>query len=200
MNRMDERKQTGASMARSAGEAHRKIDDQMADEDEMDTGKGFGGAGDATTPARARADEAPIARGRVSREADDPEHQAEEESTNASLARAPSGTKRAETKYMAESHSEELGERGTVRGGREITKKKVDADHVIGDGGEMQAKTAEGYADMASAKANRKEAMEPEREMQEQVAMGGHMGKEPNVAHKNTMGHGERETIAKHTI
>lgn len=164
MNRSDERKQTGASLARNATEARRK--------------------------------ESAIGGEHVSREHDDPERDVEEEGEDASMARNPAGTRRAEAREMKEDHEEEEGERGTVRGGREIKRERVEADHVIGTGGEIETSSAEGMSDMASAKANRKEAMEPEREEQEKAAM----GRERTVAHKNTIGHGERETIAKHTI
>ena len=67
---------------------------------------------------------------------------------------------------------------------------------VMGSGGGVSVKGAEGTSDMASAGANRKEAMEPEREANEKAAM----GREREVPTKNVMGHGERETKAHHTI
>jgi hypothetical protein len=104
--------------------------------------------------------------------------------------------KRAQARKQAEDREEQLGEHKHVSGGRGIKHVSVDADHVIGDGGEIGTSSAEGFADSASSKANRKEAMEPEREENEKAAM----GRERSVPTKNTMGHGERETIAKHTI
>lgn len=161
MNRNDERKETGAGMARS--------------------------------PAAAREAEAPMAKEHVSKEADDPMgHESEDSSMARSRGAAHAGAER----HEREERSEELGERGTVKSGRGITHRSVEADHVIGEGGDKSAAGAEGEPDMASAKANRKEAMEPEREMNEKAAM----GKERSVPTKNTMGHGERETVAKHTI
>lgn len=121
MNRSDERKETGAGMARTRGEAH----------------------------------------------------QDEESETHETVAGA-----------------------NEVKGGRGIMHETVDAEHVMGTGGPVGTHSAEGESDMASSKANRKEGMEPEREENEQAAV----GKERTVAHKNTMGHGERETISKHTI
>lgn len=165
MNRSDERKETGASMARSPGEARR---DEEADVTEH-----------------------------VSREHDDPMKGSEGE--DSSMARTRAGAKRgAEAHEKYERHEEE-GEHKEVRGGRGIMHEKVDADHVMGKGGAVGVESAEGEADMASSKANRKEAMEPEREANEQAAMGGRH-REPSVPTKNTMGHGERETVAKHTI
>ena len=198
MNRNDERKMVDRPPGRMGNRA--KLDDSMADEDEMDTGKGSGIAGVASTPGAARRDEMPISREKVHREAGRKMDHTEDEGEIDSLASSPAGTRRGEAEHMRRAHEEELGERGTVRGGREIMHEQVEADHVIGDGGKVGVKSAEGYADMASAKANRKEADEPEREMNEQAAMGGRMGKEPSVPHKHTMSHGERETVAKHTI
>jgi len=156
-----------------------------------------GGAGTARSPEAARRDEEPHATEHVSKEHDSEHmHNPEEEGLNASEERSPAGTRRAESGFMHKAHEEELGERGTVRGGRGIKHEHVDAEHVIGTGGSVETASAEGETDMASAKANRKEAMEPEREENEQAAM----GRERTVAHKNTIGHGERETVAHHTI
>lgn len=114
----------------------------------------------------------------------------------AGLAGAPSGTRAAQSQHMTESHNERRGEK-TVKGGRGTMKSgSVDADHVIGDGGAIRTAGAEGFSDMASSKANRKEAGEPEREANEQAAM----GRERSVPSKNTMGWGERETVGKNTI
>jgi hypothetical protein len=131
----------------------------------------------------------------VSREAREPHRGMTGGEPGAGDAAAPSGTRRAEGRHIKASEDEQLGER-TVKGGREIKKGSVEADHVIGEGGRVGTKSAEGMSDMASAQANRKEAMEPEREMSEKAAM----GRERSVPTKNVMGHGERETIAKHTI
>jgi hypothetical protein len=135
--------------------------------------------------------------GRVSKEHDDPERQVEEEGAeDASMARSPAAARKAEAREMKDEHEEEGHDRDVVRGGREIKRESVEADHVIGTGGKVGTSSAEGEPDMASAKANRKEAMEPEREEQEKAAM----GRERTVAHKNTISWGERETVAKHTI
>ena len=84
----------------------------------------------------------------------------------------------------------------SVSSGHGIGKKSVDADHVIGAGGALKVATAEGESDTASAKANRHEAMEPQRERDEKAAIGGAR----EVPAKNIMGHGERPTIGRHTI
>jgi hypothetical protein len=155
------------------------------------------GAGVARSPGAARADEDRISKGRVSREKDDPERQVEEEGEDASQARSRGAAHADEAREMREEHAEE-GKRGkdTVSGGRGIMRETVEADHVIGEGGKIGVKSAEGESDMASAGANRKEAGEPEREQNEKAAM----GRERSVPHKNAMAHGERETVAKHTI
>jgi hypothetical protein len=163
MNRSDERKETGAGMARS--------------------------------PGAARRDEESIAHEHVSKEADD-EVEPRNEGEDSSMARSRSAAKSGAEGHERYEHRSELGERGTVRGGREIKREHVDADHVMGKGGGVGVSTAEGEPDMASGKANRKEADEPEREEQEKAAM----GRERSVAHKNTISWGERETVAKHTI
>lgn len=83
-----------------------------------------------------------------------------------------------------------------ISGGRGIMRETVEAENVMGDGGKIGVKSAEGESDMASAKANRKEAGEPERESNEKAAM----GRERSVPTKNTMGWGERETKSCHTV
>ena len=146
-------------------------------------------AGMARTPAAARRDEEKDDVEHVSREADDREGPAEGEMS--SMARTPAGARRGAEQHREYEDRAQRGDRDVVRGGQ--------ADHVFGPGaetGEFGTATAEGMADMASGKANRKEAGEPEREANEKAAM----GRERTPAHKNTMGHGERETIAKHTI
>ncbi len=172
----------------------------MTRDDERRQTKGGLGASMARSPGAARHDEESHVTEHVSREADDAEHQAEEKGEDSSMARSRSAAhagaerhERGEREEEAEGKSKHSHE---VRGGRGIMREHVDADHVMGTGGEVETKSAEGEADMASAKANRKEAMEPEREENEQAAM----GRERTVAHKNTMGHGERETVACHTI
>jgi hypothetical protein len=162
MNRSDERKQTGASLARSPSEARRR--------------------------------EEPIADEKVSSEPDDAMD--EHESEDSSMARTPAAAKRGAVRHEHEERSIEGKHHDSVSGGREIMHESVDADHVIGVGGRVGTASAEGEPDMASAKANRKEAGEPEREENEKAAM----GKERSVAAKNVIGHGERETVAKHTI
>jgi hypothetical protein len=83
-----------------------------------------------------------------------------------------------------------------ISGGREIKHETVEADNVMGTGGDVGVSSAEGESDMASSKANRKEAGEPERERNEEAAM----GRERSVPYKNVMGHGERETKSEHTV
>lgn len=95
----------------------------------------------------------------------------------------------------SEAHGKVAGD-NEISGGRGIMRETVEAENVIGDGGKIGVKSAEGETDMASAKANRKEADEPERESNEKAAM----GRDRSVPHKNTMGHGERETKSCHTI
>lgn len=163
MNRTDERKMTGASMARSPGAARRDEESHVTghvskEHDERDGAESTSeGSAMARSPGKARSDQARVQR---------------EESTD-----------------MKDTHDE-------VRSGRGIKREHVDADHVMGTGGGIATASAEGEPDMASSKANRKEAMEPEREAQEKSAIGG----ERSVPHKHTMSHGERETVAKHTI
>lgn len=163
MNRSDERKMTGAGLARSPaaakGEENKRASEHVSHEhDERDGAKGSG--------------------------------------EGAAMSRSPSRAKAAEGRAQSEEKSEmHTGKSEEVSGGRGIKKGSVDADHVIGDGGSIGTSSAEGFADMASAGANRKEAGEPERENAEKAAM----GRERSVAHKNTMGHGERETKAHHT-
>jgi hypothetical protein len=98
-------------------------------------------------------------------------------------------------------HTDDASQKGesrddAVHGGRGIMHESVEAENVIGTGGDVGVASAEGESDMASGKANRKEAMEPEREENEKAAM----GRDRTVAHKNTMSHGERETVGRHTI
>lgn len=139
--------------------------------------------------------------GHVAHERDDREDQEEEHGEDASMARSPAAARKAEAREMKEEHEEEGHERhDEVKGGREIMHESVEADHVMGEGGRIGTKSAEGMPDMASSKANRKEAEEPEREANEKAAMGGGRDREPSVPTKNTIGWGERETIARHTI
>lgn len=148
----------------------------------------------ARSGTEARKREAPHATEHVSREADDPMD--EHESEDSSMARTAAGARRGAERHEREERAEEKEGPHEVKGGREIMHESVDADHVIGAGGKVGTYSAEGEPDMASAKANRKEAMEPEREENEKAAM----GRERSVPAKNHMGWGERETIAKHTI
>lgn len=83
-----------------------------------------------------------------------------------------------------------------ISGGREIMHESVEAENVMGSGGKVGVSSAEGDSDMASSKANRKEAGEPERESNEKAAM----GRDRSVPTKNTMGWGERETKSCHTV
>jgi len=83
-----------------------------------------------------------------------------------------------------------------ISGGRGIMRESVEAENVMGDGGKIGVSSAEGETDMASGKANRKEAGEPEREENEKAAI----GRDRSVPTKNTMGWGERETKSEHTI
>ncbi len=168
----------------------------MTRDDERRQTKSGLGASMARSPGAARKDEEPHVTEHVSREHDEPEpeHEGEDSSMARSRGAAHRGAEEHEREERAIEH--EGAAKHEVRGGRGIMREHVDADHVIGTGGEVETKSAEGEPDMASAKANRKEAMEPEREENEQAAM----GRERTIAHKNTMGHGERETVAKHTI
>ena len=83
-----------------------------------------------------------------------------------------------------------------ISGGRGIMHESVEAENVIGSGGKIGVKSADLESDMASSKANRKEADEPERERNEEAAI----GRAPSVPTKNTMGWGERETKSCHTV
>lgn len=125
--------------------------------------------------------------GKVSREADDPEGR---EGEGASMARSPAAAKRGEA---ADPHEPSRGSESKTSAQKT---RHIDADHVIGDGGGKGSPDADTFSDMASSGANRKEAGEPEREVAEQAAM----GRDRATPHKNVMGHGERETVAKHTI
>lgn len=155
---------------------------------------GLGGSM-ARSPAAARAAEKEHVTTKVSHEHDEREG-AEGSGEGAGMARSPHGTRGDTERDQAKQHHEMHEDREEVSGGRGIKHVSVDADHVIGDGGAIGNYSAEGEPDMASAGANRKEAMEPERERNEKAAI----GREREVAHKNTMGHGERETKACHTI
>lgn len=142
-----------------------------------------------------RSDQRREMKGGVSDEKDDPI--GHEEGEDSSMARSRGAAHAgAETHAREEKSIERSRGDDEVRGGKGIERSTVDADHVIGAGGPVGTKSAEGDTDMASAKANRKEAMEPEREDNEKAAM----GRERTVPTKNTMGHGQRETVGKHTI
>lgn len=162
MNRSDNRKEMGASLARTPAEAREKEDD--------------------------------VGEERVSKEHDDPIDK--EEGEDSSMARSRGAAHAGAERHEREERAEQRGEHDVVKSGRGIKHESVEADHVMGSGGKVGTASAEGEPDMASAKANRKEAMEPEREDNEKAAM----GRERTVPTKNTMGHGERETVAKHTI
>jgi hypothetical protein len=123
---------------------------------------------------------------KVSSEKDDPMGH---EGMGASMARSPAAAHRGEA---GDPHEPARG-KDSVSNAQHA--REVDADHVIG-GGAGKSADADTFSDMASAGANRKEAGEPERENAEQAAM----GRDRAVAHKNTMSHGERPTVAKHTI
>ena len=160
--------------------------------------KGDEGASNSGVGAAKRA-EASHTRGGVSHEHDDKISRSDQggKAGEGSSMSGVGGARSAQSRKQEADRDEQLGEhKGGVRGGREIKRETVDADHVIGDGGAIGTHAAEGMSDMASSKANRKEAMEPEREDQEKAAM----GRERTVPSKNTMGHGERETVARHTI
>jgi hypothetical protein len=141
-----------------------------------------------------RSDERKELHGGVSKEADDPIDK--DEGEDSSMARSRGAAHAGAEKHEREERAQEEGEHHEVKGGRGIMHETVEADHVIGTGGKVGVKSAEGESDMASAKANRKEADEPERERNEEAAM----GRERTVPHKNTISWGERETVAKHTI
>ncbi len=142
----------------------------------------------------AKSREAGVGSERVSREHDDPIDKPEGE--DSSMARTRGAAHAGAERHMREETRMQEGDHDEVTSGRGIKHVSVDADHVMGTGGAVGTSSAEGEPDMASAKANRKEAMEPEREEQEKEAI----GRERSVPTKNTMGHGERETVARHTI
>jgi hypothetical protein len=152
------------------------------------------GSSMARSGTAARRDQEKNVEEHVSKEHDEPIGGKDDEGS--SMARSPSGTRSTQGRAQREQEDAGEGEHHEVRGGRGIMHETVEADHVIGDGGKIGVKSAEGESDMASSKANRKEAMEPEREENEQAAM----GRERSVPAKHVIGHGERETIAKHTI
>lgn len=152
------------------------------------------GAGVARSPAAARGEESKHATGHVSGEHDS--KIGGQSSEGSSMSGSVSSVRSTQDKAQSQQRESQRGDHDEVTGGRGIKKGSVDADHVIGDGGKIGTSSAEGTSDMASSKANRKEADEPEREDAEKSAM----GRERSVAHKNTMGHGERETKASHTI
>lgn len=94
-------------------------------------------------------------------------------------------------------------------GGASAGSKSVESSHVMGTKESVTAAGAEGFSDDASSKANRKEAGEPQREAAEKSAVtknevkhsgtiGGGSGGE--CAHKNVIGHGQRETVAKNCM
>lgn len=122
----------------------------------------------------------------------------ERKETSAGMAREPAESRRDTAREQTAQRADQEGdESDVVKSGRGIGVKSVEAEHVMGDEGDsIRTATAEGEPDMASASANRKEAMEPEREEDEKAAI----GKDRTVAHKNAMGWGEREVEAKHTI
>lgn len=120
------------------------------------------------------------------------------EGEDSSMARTPAAAREGARKHADyEDRSQEGDEKTEVKSGHGIGLKTVEADYVMGEGGKSKTRTAtaEGEPDMASAKANRKEAMEPEREDEEKAAI----GRDRTVAHKNSMGWGEREVIARNT-
>lgn len=147
------------------------------------------------SPGDARRKEEGHATEHVSREHDDKDP-GESTGGGSDEARSPSRAKAAQSRVQSEESTDMKDTHDSVSSGRGIKREHVDADHVMGSGGSIGTASAEGEPDMASSKANRKEAMEPEREANEKAAM----GPERTVAHKNTMSHGERETVAKHTI
>lgn len=167
------------------------------DDERAQVGKSGMGASMARSPGTARKDEESHVEGGTSKERDSGRMPKMRE---AGMADSPKASRSEQDREMSADHKEELGEHkgGVSSGPRSVKHHEVEADHVIGDGGEIGVSSAEGHSDNASAKANRKEAGEPEREENEKMAMGGE--REKSVAHKNVMGHGERETIGKHTI
>lgn len=145
---------------------------------------------------RAHSREGSRASGHVSHEHDERDG-AKGTGEGAAMSRSPSSARASEGRAQSGMHSQmHTGKSEEVSGGRGIKRGSVDADHVMGDGGKIGTSSAEGFSDMASAQANRKEAGEPERENAEKAAI----GRERSVAAKNVMGHGERETKACHTI
>lgn len=133
----------------------------------------------------------------------------------ASMGRSPSATRTATKREQAEQRHEFSGNAGAREvsgGGATPSGHKVDSEHVMGQHDEVHAHGAEGFSDEASARANRHEADEPERERDEQRAVrsgevrhehtfgSGHGAGGREVAAKNVIGHGQRETKACNTI
>lgn len=124
---------------------------------------------------------------------------------DASMARTRSAAHAGEDRAESEERSEEKETHGTTgRAG-----KTVEAEHVMGEHESPHAKGAEEVVDDASAKANRKENYEPERERAEKSAIKSRSVEHSNTfgsgeggpAHgENTMGHGQREVVGKNTV
>ena len=159
--------------------------------------KGLGSSGAAMKRSPTEASDAVSRRtsGHVSGEDDHPTSSPANK-VSAAMERAPSGTKRAESRYQSEAMDQQKrGERVSM----DAKHKAVDADHAIGSGAPVGGMSAEGFTEETTSRAQRKEDGEPEREADEMAAMG-NRGKSRMPSTKNVMGHGERATIAKHTI
>lgn len=128
----------------------------------------------------------------------------------AGMARSPGAAHSAEAREQSEDLAEQQRPESVKSTDNALdTGKSVESHHVMGGRSSVHAEGAEAETDLASAKANRKEASEPEREEDEKSAMGSNEvehkttlggARRSSVANKNTMGHGERTAVAKHTI
>lgn len=134
---------------------------------------------------------------------------AEHEPEDASMARSRSAAHKGEEEDEEyERHEEHESKSMGGKGGSGMAGHKVTAEHIMGEHESPHAAGAESMPDDASAKANRKEAMEPERERDEKAAVESRgiahrhtMGGTGGPAHgQHTMGHGERKMTGKHTI
>lgn len=161
------------------------------------------GAALARTPEAARARQ----------EREEPEPKAtdatpEKGSEGASMAKSADASRSATSRDQSEQDREDSN---TVRSAAGMPKKSVESRGVVGENQSVRATAAEGVSDDASARANRKEAEEPERERDEKAAIRENrvrtsntistrntVGREPPT--KGTMGHGQRTPVAKNTI
>jgi len=171
-------------------------------------------AGTERSPAASRTMQARTDAAGHSNEGDPGGKPAGKRGDDASMGRSPAAAHAGQDKEFATSESVKRGNpqpRKVSGGGSEAVSKSVDSNHVFGNNDSVKAEGAEGFSDDASAKANKKEAGEPEREAAEMKAVRtnevraehtfGHPGSRgKEIATKNAMGHGQRETVGKNTI